>query len=48
MKIYNQPTVEINDVQAIHMLMDSPGGNIQGDPNDKGMNNPTMAPTRPF
>ena len=47
MKMYQTPLVNVTPVIGAIMLMTgSPSGNIQGTPEDKGLNNPVMAPGR--
>lgn len=45
MKTYYAPLIEVANIKAMSMLMDSPGGVIKGNPGG-GMNNPDMAPKR--
>lgn len=49
MKKYQVPLIEVAHISAMSMLMDSPGTDIQGNPQG-GPNNPGGfgAPARPF
>lgn len=45
MKKYEIPLIEVANIEAMSMLMNSPSDDLEGNPKG-GMNNPEMAPKR--